>query len=130
MLKNLPKMLLGTQEKYIWSYLRYCSVDVLFTKFEHMCSDSLHMCISTHVHWYTYVLDLVNKQLHYSITYEQIIIYTLQYHIWANNYIYTTVSHMSKYILLCCGISQNFYWLCFSCLSLCLYYAPSWTTLM
>ena len=44
----------------------------LFTKFEHMCSDSLHMYISTHVHWYTYVLNLVNKQLHYSITYEQI----------------------------------------------------------
>ena len=30
------------------------------------------MCVSTHVHWYTYVLNLVNKQLHYSITYELI----------------------------------------------------------
>ena len=37
-----------------------------------MCSDSPHMCISIHVHWYTYALNLVNKQLHYSITYEQI----------------------------------------------------------
>ena len=62
---------LSPQEKYIWSYLRYCtcSVDVLFTKFEHMCSYSQHMCISTHVHWYTYVLNLVTA---------------LQYHIWAN----------------------------------------------
>ena len=56
------------KKKHIWSYLRHCSVGVLFTKYEHMCSDSLHMCISTHVHWYTYVLNLVNKQLHYNIT--------------------------------------------------------------
>ena len=47
----------------------------LFPKFEHMCSDSLYMCSSTNVHWYTYVLNLVNKQLHYSITYEQIYIH-------------------------------------------------------
>ena len=60
------------KKKYIWSYLQHCIVGVLFTKFEHMCSDSLHMCVSTHVHWYTYVLNLVNKQLHYSITYELI----------------------------------------------------------
>ena len=105
------------KKKYIWSYLRHCSVGVLFTKFEHMCSDSLHMCISTHVHWYTYVLNLVNKQLHYSITYELIYMhYSITYEqiysffvVYIHIYTYVTLSHLRSkgnaiaYVSYCTG---------------------------
>ena len=79
----------------IWSLaIATRSIGVLFTKFERMCSDSLHMCISTDVHCYTYVLNLVNKQLHYSITYEQI-------------YIHYSITYEEIYSFLLCSTNRT-----------------------